>query len=1641
MRVAVVAAVVVAVLGGLCAGVQAQVTFEASVPTTVNGVQTQGIVVGCQTVSGQSIVDTTTITVALTNGVTLPLKVDCRAPVYMYDLLPAGSVPQRVIFTVLPLCDAPLSAYTEADTAGSQQSRRLLRMIAAGMHLGHGKHRDLGASVFRHWQVEDWAAYADGSAHLEHDLGLSAPAAAALRRNITRVRYMHNLYQAAPGVMRMGMDALLGTNRSLFPPFMRDADGSVKPEWAYKVNHGDDWQADAHTHPEQRRSLQLSIWGANLANIVGGINSNEETGADNSKSIDGMALAMLVQANASTANARNINATRDFAALTRDMLDDTASALGEAEKSISALQALGDLNNQGVAGNLRLLEDAAKDRQNMSDTAYEGRKDLRTEMLFITDAAKVLAQEMQNTTNDLRTFTINVATTLAQQLEASDKRAADVTRQLMQAISDGEATTETLALHMYKQQTQQQAKRDLTGLFWRVEAQLAAAQWKPFLWQDTGADEDAARMGQRPSAEQWADGSIGRRVQLDEFQVLFLSAGAEGASGPAFVNHVLHEHTFNIVCDAKALMNNVAPWYTSEDIRKFVGPRGCLPLASGTVGGVPTTSPDGDPKTTASGAELVPCVCWIEFKARSCVHNETLRTVNPLDTAGLSPSVDIGLRGLDADALCTGAHAASVDTGGYVAMQENGIALYTATDLLTTPSDGGLAWYNTGGTAEAPAYPQKYIQDWSSFMNLLEWGCGAERFGPFSGNPLATGYERVKFFGDFVYSNTYALLTSSRMSSLYTSAATNASVAFVQKIASYANTAECAAQNTAGEPCFAVPGRRRCPGCQACAADAVSLARVPEDGDPAVPTTLAQAVLTAISKAWVGLVYNLADMDVSLYGVMPADVALSTNEFSYSPATKTSFKCRLLSSVYTLGEPEPLSTQQLRSVHKYMSVRMDPWGNNGGSPTLEAENTVLLSNGLPALPGVWEQETSDPSMFNDATVFLESNMVWAGSKKCMVGLCPSPHVFLASSNALLPVTETRYTYNVPQGLLSTSPDPAGRIGSPTYIKSSKTPAELGIDGLTLNQWVADHPGDSFDAAFASASLHHYYMPLEADEDGDNIRCAAAMTAAMGPVCGLLDNYVIYTPESSDEYGDPAVASECNKDTVLCFRPKRFSYKQQFVVPQGTTTQSFVSACPTVNAASILNGIPVVFLSHPTTSVIQARITMDGPGCLRSVLTVSVPPGKNVAVSTEVCGAMTISLERLNAATGGYESCGTDEDVDVKPPPQFGGDAANVTFVQPITYVQSTDDTRLIDVGEQQNKVLGDMRNLLASMATHVYGADSDAMHTLLASAPTVFNLTAFGEINRHLHASARAAADAENARVAAAADQLKGIQADSTTFSTQSHKLRSDVNVSIDALRSAVDKVQGDMPRLNAAYDTLNSTATVAITANLKAAAASTKAANNALKLTAHDTKIDSMDSWLHDLEDGLKDVGKVLEDVGKVVAKVVEGGIDMLGDLMGALGGGFLGILFTLMMPCIIAVCAAAALAALMWFCCKDNIKAGVATVAAHPDLLALAGAPLGPAGMAALRVAGAALDKNKNKNKGGGRMATAAAAAAASTRLGGHYMPQHHLDGVGVLTGHEGTTGTAGATAVVAMGVPFAMPGDVGEQGEAAETDGLLV
>lgn len=1543
-------------------GVVGTVTLEANVATTVNGKQLQGAKIGCKALDGQPIMDVDTVSITLTNGAVMPIKVDCRPPVYMFDLLSAGSVPQRVIPITIPLCDAPVNPYTGAKMAAAPEARRLARMAAAAMHMGHGASRNLANTVFRDWSVEDWHAYASGDAHLVRDLGMSHSDAIKLEMNITMVHYMHDMYKAAPGMAKLGMDAFIGTDRAMYPPFMRNLEGEVTDEWAYKVRHGTGWTNDLESHPRQRKLL-VGIVMAGVA--LGMATANAVTIAENIlPRLDNLTETLKTGAAANLANEKAINATRDFAFATRNMLNAQADALDSAEQAISGLQAMNEVTMEGVNKNAALAEGNAARIDEEAQKAFAARELLRQDMLAITEASQNLEGQVSESLQELRDFTIDAIGVMAAELEKSDRRTADVARKMAQDVSAAVAGTQDLALLMYKDRTLQQAKRDLTSIFFKVKDKLEEAGWRPFLWEGSPTSaEDAARIGQRPNPEDWKDGSIHRRVQLDNIQILFASAGQEGAGGAGTTNHVLHEHNFNIMCDARALMNRVGPWFEAKDIAKFVGPEQCMPLAPGdstdpnavtdspnAALGQWTTFANGDAKHTLGGVELQPCTCWVEFTARTCTHGETTAGTNPFDRPGFDTAAEIGTDGLDSTALCTGTGASAPieSTTTYTELAAAGIRSFTISDILASPSDPGRAWYHAG---------QHYIQDWVSFQNVLEWDCGHERFVPFAGNPTTLGYKRTKFLAD---ASAYAIITSSRQSGLYKNSATGKFIPFIQKVKSFADSEMCDIQNTQGHKCAAQPPRAYCAGCQACAADPLSLSLKPEPGAPEPPTNLAQAVYTSISAAWAGLVYNLADMESTLFGIMPADVSLTTTEFTYSPTTKTSFKCRLISSIYTLGGVEPLATQQLRSIHKYMRVRIDEFGN--GDPVDDSTWPKIPGTGTNGMTTGWSEATSNPDMFNDASVFLESNMVWAGAKDCIVNECTSPDVFLASAGARIPTEQTRYTYNVPQGLLSTSPDPAGRIGSPTYIMSKSAP-NPDKPYLTLNQWTADFPGEAFEPDFASASLHHYYMPLV--KVGNRIQCAASLTAAMGPVCGLLDNYDVYAP-TSDEYGDSDVVTECNKPDVICYRPHRFTYGYQFVIPQGDATQSFVSACPTLDTSAITKGVPTIYLTQFTTRPIETHVFLSGPGCISKEHTVTVYPSRRLGISVEVCGQMDIVVKRFNAVTLQLVDCGNEEAVDVQPPAEFGGDAANITYVQPITYVQSTDDVRLREVGAKQNAVLGDLRNLVASMARELYGDGSEAFDAVKANAPNIFNETKFGGINTELHSQSAAAALAENERVKAAEARMHDIKAGNVEWTQKADAISAQVNDTISKLKEDVDEVNALRAPLEDALRRVNETSLVAMAANRAAAESKLKAYNNSMELAKQGISLNGLGGAVDDLGGVVEDVAKVARDAAEFVGKIISAGLDLFGDILGIFGGGLMGIILTLMLPCIVAVVVVCLLVCLGWFFCKGNIKAGVGVVAKNPQLLAMAaGAPLGPAGMAAAQVAAGMLKANARREE----------------------------------------------------------------------------
>ena len=1383
----------------LCAAwfAAAEVTFESNTPEVVDGVQYQRVTIEASSLDGKSVYDNSRIVNQLTNGAEMPVKVEFEPPVMIYDVTPAGYIPERTMLMTIPMCDTPINPFTGEDSLTEPEARRL-RLAAAAMGL-HG-HRRLESTMFHHWTPEHWDAYASGRAALT-ELGISPSDATKLHRNLTIISHLNMIKRAVKTRHHTaGLSALLHDDGFLFPPFMRDVNGKVTEEYMEKVYASTlSKMSDAflnHTHLDEQGRRRLlpgtGVVALGVASAALGMAAyathmiNEEI----LPALDSMADAMEAQAKLNEENADAIAANAEFANSTRRMLNKTTQIVSQQGIAIEGLQKITGENSKQIEENLLLIEANERAANKSFNEAFNGRESNRNLILELTQATDLVVADMGEAVNGLRDYTKNSILELGNSIRDIDDRFTMLTINTGHAIDKVLSRVDEGLMTLHNMRTKAAVRRDLTGVFYALSQPMVSLGWKPFLWQNTGNPIDPMYTGIPPQPEGWTDGNPGRRVQMDRLVIVTVENANEEVD--SIDTYELQDYDMNVVCDGKQMMNNIASWSSLDSIRRLFGPDKCMPIPTGTFPGAPNRAPDpeagewvtdefGGKKYNTGGALLKPCKCWIEIKARSCTHGVDNGYINPL-SGNIDPELDVGMAGLTSPLLCTGAGSSgpveATSLYNSMATESGGdIQIYTMEEVLGTTLDPSMAWFNP---------QQRYIFDWASFLSVLEWICGHERFLPFSGSPLTQpGFRRVKFFDR---QEPYALVASERMSNLYTTGEEGGDDPdFMQPVYPFADDGDCEKHNTNGDRCAAMPGRSLCMSCHRCGATPMALTL--SSNKAKGPASLPAVVFNLLQNGVKAMRLELRDLDIVKYGILPADVYQETKEFRYSPETRTSFTCNMLTLVYTIGGYTPLNRIRLRETQKRASIRIDKWGNGQED---DPDTWPMAANGQPGMSGPSIVETSSrPTLAYDSNIFLDASMLIPGPMDCILNECDTPAVFLDADGRPMPSARSRYTYNVPDREVSASEDAVGRANSVSYIMVN----EVGVDGITLNQWKSEY-GDVFNPIDASASLHHYYVPLEKlDNDGD-IQCAVSQGASAGPWCSILSNFRIFDPVSANGVWGDDVTNACGRSDTLCLTPKAFTLRESFRIPQGTPTSVVVTACPTLDTSPVDQGFPKIYLSHTLANPVSARVVMENGGdndqCIPQTLDVTVQPGRPEGVNVQVCGEMSIKILRFNAATSLWDECGDPTTTDVQPPPQFQGDDGNFSYViqQPMTVINNLDDARVVEVGQAQADISAESRALWAAVLPVVFESNPGIVPELEEAAGFVLNKTRFNGIYDKLHENSETDAANEKARASAAETRIQNIVQQRVSFVATVNALLAELNNTIIALKENIKELK-----------------------------------------------------------------------------------------------------------------------------------------------------------------------------------------------------------------------------------------------------------
>lgn len=1328
---AIVCVVVGLVLGSSPCVLANTVRYQAVVDGTINGEVVRNAVFKCEGSDGREVFDADSVKLTLENGAEMDINVRCKPPVYVYERTYAGSIPGRVVPMTAPVCDTPIVPIAAIEESAPPSRRRLLRMVAAGMHTARAG--SFANTIFSHFTPEDWVHYEHGTRSLE-ELGIAGDAAIAIRVNITLVHYLHQRMEELPDVLGNfdGLGTLVGGDDFYFPPFMRDAAGNVVDVEYERVFHNFmDTGGDRATNSTStsmsiqdpnRRHRRLFFGVAMSAAALG--MSAYAVGVINNQilpKLNAIDDAMEKQARANDAMRGMIKANEEFAQETFTMAQknlDATKALGRVQDTLvkktsanadailenkDALIAQGQAMDTGFA-------DATRERQAMMD-------------VMVAQQAESIALN-QAVTGDLRNLQDFVLSGFDQVNGVLDSAMEDRVRDLQSVRRDIQAVAMQLRqtnILMYRHRLNAKLRRNIAGLFHDMNTEAHTKGLKEFLWDgSSGDDADVVRAGVAPNLAKWTPGNPERRVDIDTISVLYSEYGS--VVGEGLVQNTIHQLDLAIVCDGEVLMNEVTPWFTWKDIAQLMGPDYCVPLPPKGVTLPPGTAaqPDasvgqwlteanGDAKfNSMTGGILTPCKCWIEVRGASCTDHPRDQSQSPFEHVGLETDKVFGPGGLAsaAPSVCDpGQQGATPPVAWqysqFSALHAIGVNTYSALDFLPE-----------GDILENWMDPDlMYLSSWQSLVTLLEDVCGDEKFqSRFPGNPLDLGFRRPKYFGDGA---AYALITSATLSSMYEPGPDVAN--FVLKVVSNADAGRCNTQNTVGNLCAEGTTRTSCESCQRCSASEMSVTRYNQDTTR--PATLAALFYLTLENAWKSVQPRLQDMEVDRYGTLPSDVSTSKEAFQNDPVTRTSFECTYASWVYTVPEYVPVHKLRPTQIAMKAEVSMTRWGNDGDELDPSTYIKVPGTDEI-ALDANWYQTTSDPELENRFSFILPPDMLLPGSKDCMWNECQRPGIFFDANSNIMDTTgvNERYTYDIPQDMITASPDASGRANRVSYILSKKTPEVIAADGFTLNEWVAENNHARFRAVDAGTSLHWYYTPLV--KNGDDVQCATAGGTHTGGWCNTLQKYRVYMP-TADDYDDPGLTSKCNSDQYLCLIPKVWKYEWQASLKKGDITQGVTTGCPTLDTSAITDAqVPTLYMFHSQASPIRTRITIDGPGCTTHVDEYDVPPNKRVGIDVEVCGAMTITAEEWS--NGEWVDCSNSvESVDVQEKPEFEFDVnATTTILRETTVIRSTDNTEIANLAEDQNAMLADAL-LALSVVTQLLPESNQIQ--LRELTPSVFN--------------------------------------------------------------------------------------------------------------------------------------------------------------------------------------------------------------------------------------------------------------------------------------------------------------------------------
>ena len=722
-------------------------------------------------------------------------------------------------------------------------------------------------------------------------------------------------------------------------------------------------------------------------------------------------------------------------------------------------------------------------------------------------------------------------------------------------------------------------------------------------------------------------------------------------------------------------------------------------------------------------------------------------------------------------------------------------------------------------------------------------------------------------------------------------------------------------------------------------------------------TTPASAFEYFMRNSWRATFDDLKHLDIARYGSMGNDVTVHERSFNIDIGSASTFTCHDVEFAGIQGGMEPVYRLRPQGYVKRFEAWMAP----------VPPSAPGAADGRPAV----HYTTSDPEIVVDLDFMIPTDTVYVGNPECMFRPCARPPV-REYVNGTFP--DVRYLYDIPGNDLSLNPDPTVRVGTASYLLYKNTtldPATGDYPALdpafqyTLDDWQADHPGETFDVTAAGADISSFMREVVETPGGlgaGDVTCSGEGSPGDGSLCTLLANFYFVVPsfavdpETGAASGvhayladTPAAACATPGSGVLCLAPRDWDSIAVARVPVGEISQTLGSACPEVNDELLVNsGIPTLRLANRGTSPIEFQYdwafagpntNLDSPNAqtawdlLRagdpdaphpcygeSQLDVDggvIAAGSSVNLQATIsngvslCSQWTLTLRIPDPATLLWTQCAVHNvsisNIGLMPALTSGED---LTFTTEYTF--PIDDTaaqaQLQSVGDATSSILTDRDIRQRYLTAHTPGGEA-AYQEYLTTITGYTPPPDLGQLASNFSGEADATRERDAERAANAQAALDASIADSEAFSAATAVSQAAVDAAFDNLRAQNDALNATVAAQAAAVLALQD-----------AVANQAEATRNFTTLVEAFTNI-TLEHVDTSIARALGDIGGTVTDIaeGAVegVVTVAEGAADLakeamdeaLGLISGLLGlGGFLGdiIDFIFMALIIVGICLA---------------------------------------------------------------------------------------------------------------------------------------